>query len=537
MNPSSHTQTEPSTAPLSCGATDYDAVIIGGAFSGASSALLLKRWRPTARILIVETRDHGERKVGEVGEATVEVSGCFLHRVLGLYDHLSREHLPKHGLRYWFTDGPDRLLREMSEVGPAAIPPLPSFQLDRARLDEHLLELAEAEGCEVLRPASVKAVELTWPASVVELETAGGGRRVTTRWVLDGSGRRAFLARRLGLRKRIEEHPVAASWGRWRGVLDLDGPEVMGNGLEESAIPPMLASRRLATNHFCGYGWWCWVIPLAGGRTSIGLVYNKQLVELPEGASPEERYRRFIRSQPGLRELLADAEPESGDFMAYSHLPYRSSAYMGRGWALLGDAASFLDPFYSPGLDHASISVYATARLVIEDLETLDEAALDAHIETHNARFLRSYDRWLEALYLDKYELMGDAQLMGCAFLVDTSLYYLGVVTPVYLHTEALANPLFGLPGRSARWAYRIMRTFNRRMVSLARSRRRLGIYGRRNIGWRAYAPPFGLRSKAVRPLLMGLRLWLRLELESLAYRLRPRRRDAAVPASVPAKS
>ena len=44
---------------------DYDVVIIGGAFSGAATALLLKRKHPAARVLIVEKAEEFTRKVGE----------------------------------------------------------------------------------------------------------------------------------------------------------------------------------------------------------------------------------------------------------------------------------------------------------------------------------------------------------------------------------------------------------------------------------------------------------------------------------------
>ena len=249
----------------------YDVVVIGGAFSGSSFATLLKRRLPECRILIVERSERFDRKVGE---ATVEVSAFLLHQVLGLYDHLSRRHLPKHGLRFWFTDGPGRQLHEMTEVGGGQLPRLPSFQLDRSKLDQHLLTVADSEGCEVARPARVLDVEHGWPESQVRLASAGGERRVTARWVIDASGRHAFLARRLKLRRRVEEHPTAAAWGRWRGVADLDGPRLA------DGLPRLPAARRLATNHFCGYGWWCWVIPLAGGETSVGLVYHKELAPL-----------------------------------------------------------------------------------------------------------------------------------------------------------------------------------------------------------------------------------------------------------------
>lgn len=43
----------------------YDEVVIGGAFSGAAAALLLKRERPSTRILIIEKAREFDRKVGE----------------------------------------------------------------------------------------------------------------------------------------------------------------------------------------------------------------------------------------------------------------------------------------------------------------------------------------------------------------------------------------------------------------------------------------------------------------------------------------
>lgn len=512
----------------------YDVVVIGGAFSGAAFATLLRRWQPESRVVVVERSERFRRRVGE---ATVEVSGFFVSQVLRLHDYLAREQLSKQGLRYWFTDRPDRPLGEMSEVGSSRLASLPSFLLDRAKLDEHLLKTAREEGSEVLRPARVLDVEHDWPTSRVTVETATGERQITARWVIDASGRHAFLARRRRLRQREERHPVAAAWARWTEVADLDGTEVLGANPEARRLPALAPARRLATNHFCGYGWWCWMIPLPGGETSVGLVYNKELFVLPGDGTLQERYRAFVKSQAGMRELLESATMDEDDFLAYSHLPYRTTRYSDRGWALVGDAASFLDPYYSPGLDHASISIFATALLVRRHLAgELDDEALDAAIEEHNGNFDRSYDRWLEALYLGKYELMGDAELVGCAFLVDTALYHLGVVTPIYEDVAAMVNPLFGLANPRPVYAYRMMRTFNRRLVKLARLRRRAGTYGERNLGHRIYVKGFGLGAGgALRPLAQGLRIWLRMEVRQWWDRLRHGRQDVSRP--VPAVS
>src|SRR5262244_3671892 len=138
-------------------ALQYDVVIIGGAVSGASAAILLKRRMPKARVLVVEKSDRFDWKVGE---STVEISAYFLTRVLKQYDHLSREQLPKQAFRYWFVNDDVTCLREASEVGPTQLARTPSFQLDRSKLDEHLLRVAAEEGSEVWRPARVVSFEL-----------------------------------------------------------------------------------------------------------------------------------------------------------------------------------------------------------------------------------------------------------------------------------------------------------------------------------------------------------------------------------------
>ena len=67
-----------------------DVAILGGAFSGAATALLLKRRCPQARVLIIEKAEVFDRKVGE---STTEVSSCFLTKVLGISTWLGHHQL------------------------------------------------------------------------------------------------------------------------------------------------------------------------------------------------------------------------------------------------------------------------------------------------------------------------------------------------------------------------------------------------------------------------------------------------------------
>src|ERR1700679_2096815 len=107
MNP----QTKEAPAPHS---PVYDVVIIGGALSGAATAILLLRQNPGIRLLIVEKSAQLTRRVGE---ATVEVSAYFIGRVLGLTQYLNESHLVKQGLRFYFSNESVETMAESSELG------------------------------------------------------------------------------------------------------------------------------------------------------------------------------------------------------------------------------------------------------------------------------------------------------------------------------------------------------------------------------------------------------------------------------------
>ncbi len=136
---------------------DYDVVIIGGAFSGAATALMLKRKSPQAHVLIIEKKAAFDRKVGE---STTEVSSCYMTRILGLTHYLGHHQLPKQGLRLWFSNRPDQAFDDCVEIGTRYQSRLPGFQLDRAKLDSHLLDRAAQAGCELWRPGNVTRFDL-----------------------------------------------------------------------------------------------------------------------------------------------------------------------------------------------------------------------------------------------------------------------------------------------------------------------------------------------------------------------------------------
>ncbi len=485
--------------------TDYDAVIIGGSLSGAATATLLRRECPEMRVLIVERSEKFGRRVGE---ATVEVSAFFLGRVLGLTQFFNETHLTKQGMRFWFANDETQTLQDASEIGPRYQVRLPSWQLDRSVVDEEVLRRALESGVELRRPAQVTGVKLT-PGGVQEVTLREGGETSTVRcrWVVDASGVAALLARQEGWLQANKEHPTAAAWARWRGVKDWDGRELAVKFPEWSAA--CYGSRNTATNHIVGDGWWSWWIPLKGGDVSVGVVFDQRLVKFPSGEGKVgDRMKEFLSQHPVAREMLADAECVDGDAHWRRNLPYCTTTFAGDGFAIVGDAAAFLDPLYSPGMDWIAFTMSASVALITA--QQRGEPLRDL-LAKHNRDFTRSYRRWFEAIYKDKYEYIGEYDLMRLAFRMDLGLYYLGIVSqPFKFGAESLRIPPFSVD--VSRPVFSLMRGYNRRLAAIARERRRRGTWGAMNSSRRHLFQSFSISPKDLPRVGVAIAEWMWLE-------------------------
>lgn len=490
-----------SPAPRVC-----DVVIIGGALAGASTAIQLLQKQPGLRVTIVEKTTNFPRKVGE---ATVEVSAFFLGRVLGLTQYLNEAHLVKQGMRFWFANGRTHSLDQCSEIGGRYLARVAAYQVDRSTLDVEVLRRACALGAELIRPATVQSVTLVpGGTQTVTVRHGEATETLAARWVVDASGPAALLARQNGWWQPNPAHPTTSVWARWRGVKDWDGLE-LAQKFPHWALD-CRGIRATATNHFMGDGWWAWCIPLKGGDVSIGVVFDQRRVPWPEGGSLAQRLKDFLMQHPAAAEILADAECVDGDVHWRKNLPYFSTTHAGDGFVLIADAAAFLDPLYSPGMDWLALTSHAAVKLVLAQQHGDAIAPL---VETHNRNFTRSQERWFTALYKDKYDYLGDFELMRTAFLLDLGFYYIGVAGLIYKEgAKAMDYGVFITPPSVP--VYHLMRTYNRRLAAIGRARRERGTFGRRNDARQFMFGGFtferdGANMKHLAKALLG---WLRLE-------------------------
>ena len=71
---------------------------------------------------------------------------------------------------------------------------MPGFQVDRAKLDSYMLELAVEAGCDLWRPAKVTKCDLNGvDGQAVNAVVDVDERSVTCRWVVDATGRALLL--------------------------------------------------------------------------------------------------------------------------------------------------------------------------------------------------------------------------------------------------------------------------------------------------------------------------------------------------------
>ncbi|MGB6219525.1 NAD(P)/FAD-dependent oxidoreductase [Haloferula sp.] len=508
--------------PIDTPANDhYDVVVLGGAFSGSALSLLLKRERPDLRILIIEKSTAFDRKVGE---STSEVAGCFLTRVLGLGSHLAGRHFQKHGLRLWFNEPGNECPSRCSEIGPFSQARFPTFQLDREILDQHMLDQSTKEGCELARPATVKSFELDGVGkNRVTYKQDGETRTVTAEWVADCSGKAALVARQRKTLHPLGDHPVHSMWVRFRNARCLDSHEArtMAKGLQGG---PFVA-RGSATNHLMGHGWWSWIIPLSNGDFSAGVTWDERLFTPPSDGSVGHRLKEHLLSHPIGKLMFEDAEPIENDARIYKNLPYYSSEVCGDGWISMGDAAGFMDPLYSQGLDYCAHGTYAAHRII---LSSLNGNCVKERVVAHDKQYRQSYMRWFKSLYLNKYQYLGDSELMRAAFLLDLSTYFVGPVQLVYKYTdkEFSQMPYFGpIGGGFAKF----MAFYNKRLEVIARKRLANGTYGRHNLDH-----PYFIRKSfegsplALGHLIRGARTWLKLEIQNAFTRPSPNFADPA---------
>jgi flavin-dependent dehydrogenase len=404
-----------------------DIAILGGGLAGLTLALQLRQADRDLGITVVERNPHPVPEAAhKVGESTVEIAADYFANVLGLKDHIERDQLRKYGLRFFFHAGRHDDLARAAELGAARLLTVPSYQLDRGIFENHLGERARALGVDFIDGARVTGIELAGADGAmhcVHVERDGEAAVIESRWVVDAMSRASRLRRKLDL---VEDngHHCSAVWFRIDRRIDLGEWSDDADWQDRCSELP----RWLSTNHLMGTGYWVWLIPLASGSTSVGIVFDNAEHDFESLKSFDGAMAWLAEHQPRGHRAIIEAGGELQDFRYLRHFSHGSRAvYSGQRWALTGEAGVFLDPFYSPGSDFIAIS-----NTYVTDLVLRDRAG--ENIARRARLYERTYFSFYEsslALYRGQYPLFGHFRAMSAKTVWDYA-YYWGVLALLF---------------------------------------------------------------------------------------------------------
>lgn len=399
--------------------TQYDVIIPGGGLAGLTLAIQLQRAKPDISILILESRAaEASTAAHKVGESTVELATYYMREVLDLKGYLEEFELPKHGLRFFFKSHHKENIDERVELGPRVKLPVPSHQLDRGTLENHLAKVAQEMGATLLLGAKVKEVNFSEEGHEVIYLKDEQEHKSTARWVADATGRGSLLKRKLKFQKPMD-HATNAVWWRVKGVVDVD--DWSENKEWRNQLEPHL--RYLSTVHFMDKGYWVWIIPLGSKNTSIGIVADPAVHPFDEINKYDKALNWLEKNEPLCYEQLKPFGEGDGllDFKVLKHFAHDSGQlYSSDRWGVVGEAGAFLDPLYSPGSDLISLANTWLSDLILRDLDGEDIAF---RTKIYEQVHLSHVHNWIP-IYQDKYLLMGHTQIMVMKIFWDWAIYW-----------------------------------------------------------------------------------------------------------------
>ena len=407
----------------------HDVLIMGGGLAGLTLALQLKKRFAELDVLVLERRSHPVPIAAhKVGESSVEIGAHYFDKVLGLKAHLDASQLRKFGFRFFFSEG-RRDIDQVTEIGASRVLSVPSYQLDRGIFENFLAEEAQRLGVKFIDNAIVRQIELSEDKGDhrVVCEYGGEQRMLAARWVVDACGRAGLLKRKLGLAE-TNAHAAHAVWFRIKDRITID--DWTGNTEWRERCEPQ--ARWLSTNHLVGAGYWVWLIPLASGSHSVGIVADPRIHPLETMDTFEKSMTWFEKYQPRLFDELDGKRALLQDFAFFKRFSYGcKQVFSAQRWALTGEAGLFLDPFYSPGSDFIAIG-----NTYITELIALDRAGqkLGAHAHVYDQLFHSFYDSTL-ALYTDQYPLFGDPEVLPVKVIWDYTFYW-GVLSQFFFQNR-----------------------------------------------------------------------------------------------------
>ncbi|HFC6370741.1 MULTISPECIES: NAD(P)/FAD-dependent oxidoreductase [Neisseria] len=324
--------------------TQFDVAVIGAGPAGSVASALLRK--KGYQVCVLE-KQHFPRFV--IGESLLPHCMEMLEEA-GFADAVRAEpgFQLKNGAAFsWGSRYTEFDFTDKFSDGPGT-----TYQVRRAVFDKILIGEAAKQGVEVRFGHGVTAFDNSGDFARLNIETDTGKRyELTAKFVLDASGYGRVLPRLLNLETPSHLPPRQAHF------THID---------DNITNPKFDRNKILITTHPQHRDVWIWLIPFGDNRCSVGVVGTPDKLV----GESETVLKKFVYECPMLNEILDKAVWEN-DFPFRSIQGYSANvkSLHGRHFALLGNAAEFLDPVFSSGVTIALHSAKLAADLLAKQLK------------------------------------------------------------------------------------------------------------------------------------------------------------------------
>jgi len=317
-------------------------IIAGGGPAGSVAALCLTR---LGHDVVVLEKEKFPRY--RLGESLLPGTLSILAR-LGVMDRIEAANFVRKRAAT-FLWGPDQEPWTFTFSTPRTAPWVydHAYQVTRAEFDKILLDAARERGAEVREEHEVTDVRMEGNGGPVTVSWRNGDLDGSLRgdFVIDASGSRGIIARKMNMRRFDGYFRNMAVWSYYRGGRRFRG-DLEGN----------IFSATFREG-------WIWIIPLKDDVYSVGAVVDQSASARMRAIGIETFYQECLERCPLAMEILAGATRSEKVRVIREWAYDASSVSLGRAF-LCGDSACFIDPILSTGVTLAVNGALRAARAI-----------------------------------------------------------------------------------------------------------------------------------------------------------------------------